>query len=504
MAKASVRKQPAKAVVVRKQPAKAAVVRKQPAKAGAAPDSEPQLTAAVLGGSIAGLMASLVLDHNNFKVDLYERQLGYTRSIQWTVRQSFIDYLYSVDRDIAEHLFTNRKLVSGITNGYRYMSDKTLRFPDGAYLYKRRDGLRIEYDERAKPNESCAASLAADFVGIIRAKELETHLREQIQNRTNVQVHLEEAPECVLLDDGRYALKKGSEGEHTPYDLIVGCVGAGWSRESSFPMIKFNPVSRVRPQVSGEVDLPRQGMVTAYQHLKKDMDKKYLPYLPSGEFLYSTLLSTDKEKTNCWVIGDVSTEFLNIVAKAKDDEEKNKLAKEECGKIAARTLLETDKRLLDAKIKGAVDDTVKMFPSQAKISSAACAGDNLVLAGDAVGAGHWAVGGGMHVAGMCHQKRLEALATVFLATTDRRKRQPALKKYSDGALEDTRAWISKSMEFYYLSIPKDVVNAVYNDVIEALKKNDRINGPDEMRKRIISAYFGPPMDPEAAGFTDTL
>ena len=528
MAKASVRKQPAKATAAGKPPAKATAAGKPPAKAtaagkppakaGAASVSEP-LRAAVIGGSIAGLMASLVLYKNNFEVTLYEQEDAYKRSIQWTVRQSFVDYVYRVNKDIAAHLFTKLNLVSEVTNGYRFLSDKTLRFPDGAYLYKRRDGLEkggcVESPDHecAKPDESCAASLATVFVGIIRARKLEKHLREEIRNSNYAKVHLQEAPKCVLRDDGRYAL----EGDSTHYDLIVVCVGAGRSSREElgfladgksreeFP-IKLHPLSRPRAQVSGDVKKPRQGMVTAYQHAKIDEE---LPYLPSGELLYSTLLSTDEEPTTCWVIGDVSTEFEKIFGKAPKTE-KIKLATEECGKIAARTLLETDKNVLEAGIEGAVEGrTVRRFASQAKISSAAFAGDNLVLAGDAVGAGHWAVGGGMHVAGMCHQRRLEALAKDLQnlrAKTDLRKRVAAqkksLKRYSDGVIEDTMAWISKSMEYYYLSIPKNVVEAVFTKVMIAFQADNSIDVPNEIQKRIVSAYFGP-TDPVAAGFNDS-
>jgi adenylate kinase len=107
----------------------------------------------------------------------------------------------------------------------------------------------------------------------------------------------------------------------------------------------------------------------------------------------------------------------------------------------------------------------------------------------------------MHVAGMCHQKRLEALATDvrdLRAETDLRKRKAAqkksLKRYSDGVIEDTKAWISKSMEYYYLSIPKAVVEAVFTKVMIAFQANNRINVPNEIQKRIVSAYFGETYD----------
>jgi 2-polyprenyl-6-methoxyphenol hydroxylase-like FAD-dependent oxidoreductase len=497
--KASATKQQPRTAVVRKQQPRTAVVRKQVPKAGAARVSEPRLKAAVLGGSIAGLTASLVLHKKGYEVTLYEKYKKYTRSIQWTVRQSFIDYLYSVDKDMAKDLFTVEKLVSPITNGYRYLSDKTLRFPDGAYLYKSRDGqLRTEAPDpkdRAKSNESCAAALAEDFVGIIRARDLEVYLLEYIRTKTKIIVDRNEAPKCVRYRAG-YALLKGAK--KVPYDLIVVCVGSGKSRKEflqagkvrdEFPA-KFNPVSRQRAQVCGDVELERHGMVTQYQHAKPD--KKYLPYLPDGELLYSTLLSTDQDRTTCWVIGDVSTDLLSNAAEEPDKDKRNELAKRECGTIAARTMLESEKEVREAVINGVVDDTVKMFVSQAKLSSAAFAGDNIVLAGDAVGAGHWAVGGGMHVAGVCHQKRLETLATDLkkIDRLNKTERNTSLEKYSKDVLEDTKAWISKSMQFYYLSIPKRVVEAVFENVMEDYEKDKSINFPQQMQERIISAYFG--------------
>jgi 2-polyprenyl-6-methoxyphenol hydroxylase-like FAD-dependent oxidoreductase len=498
MAKASVAKQPVKAAAsVPKQPAKVTAAGKPPAKAGAAPVSKSPLTAAVIGGSVAGLMASLVLHKQNFEVTLYEEQETYDRSIQWSVRQSFIDYLSSVDEAIAEYV--QKELVRPITNGYRYLSDSTLMYPDGSYTHA--DPKKASKGSGVAPTKSCRESLKDAAVGIMRAKKFETYLREQLKTKVKVEIKL--APNLVDVD-GSYALSAGKGQCPTPYDLIVVCVGGGWFRRDFRP-INYKPVSRERAQVAGEVNLPRNGMIINYQHAKKANKVKDLP---TGELLYSALLSTDETATNCWVIGDVSADFVTTVGEAPKDK-RNDLVKEECGKIAARTMLETDERVLKAGVRGVEDETVKMFSSQAKISSVACAGDNLVLAGDAVGAGHWAVGGGMHVAGVCHQKRLDTLATDLL--NNKKDRQVALKDYSDGVLEDTMAWISKSMEYYYLSIPKEVVDDVFKDVMEDFKmanfkKDNSFNAPDEIQKRIVSLYFGPKTrkTPKEAGFTDEL
>lgn len=451
--------------------------------------------AAIIGGSIAGLMSGLVLHDNNFDVVLYEKEEKYVRSIQWTVRQSFINYLYSVDNTIGEYLQSD--LISSISNGYRYLSDKTQRYPKGAYMH-----LRREASESPKSSEltqkSCADSLDDDSVGIVRAKELEAYLFQQLGRKSHTELlRPQKAPKCVRLADGRYALENGTE-EPTPYDLIVVCVGAGRSRSEIFKMIDYKPLGRERAQVSGDIKLERQGMVIQYQHAK--VDKERLKNLPSGELLFSALLSRDDETTTCWVVGDVSTEFLDLYTKESDAENANlmaDLARTECGKIAARTMLETDEGVLEAGIDGVFSKTVNMFSSQAKLSTTAYAGSNLILAGDAVGAGHWAVGGGMHVAGMCHQKRLNTLASKWHYTKDQKDWQLALEEYSEGVLEDTKAWISRSMQYYYLSIPKEVVDAVYEEVLEAFKKDSTIDAPNEMRERIVSVYFGPKSDTPA-------
>jgi 2-polyprenyl-6-methoxyphenol hydroxylase-like FAD-dependent oxidoreductase len=472
---------------------------------------EDKLKAAVLGGSIAGLMAGLVLQKRDFEVTLYEQYPEYIRSIQWSVRQSFINYLFSVDETMAEDVL---KLVSGMTNGFRYLSDRTLKYPNGAYKHLDRKDPPRRPDANDKLEESCDASLGAGAIGIVRAQELEACLLKHLSAKPNVTIRRPAAPKCVRSGEGYDVLIRDPKKpqEKIPYDLIVVCVGGGESSRvklefleegesrDEFP-VKFNPLSRERAQVCGEVKLKRRGMITQYQHAKIDKDDQNLKNLPSGELLFSALLSTDNDDTTCWVIGDVSTKFLKTVKPLSPDE-KNAQAKNECVEIAARTMLDTTKDVAKAGVTGALGQTVSMFVSQIKLSSAAYAGDNLILAGDAVGAAHWAVGGGMHIAGMWHQKRLEALVADL---APRSERQAALEKYSKDVIEDTMAWISRSMEYYYLSIPKDVVDAVFKDIMEDLKAGENIDDvPNEIQKRIIDAYFGPKYqtDPRKAGFDD--
>lgn len=443
------------------------------------PVSERKWKAAVLGGSISGLMASLLLNKMGFAVTLYEKRADYKRNIQWTCRQSFIDYLSWVNPEIAKGFYD--ELLSPISNGYRFLSDKSLRYPDGAYKHKPRDHPRP--GNGVAPEESCDESLNVPPVGIVRAREFEEYLLQNVED-LGIKTLEQPSPDCEKIGN-RFALVGKDRKKNFP-NLIVVCEGANsTTREAAG--INSIKLSRNRPQVSGEVQLERHGMITHYQHAKRDKGK------PSAELLLSALLSTDDkkskpdQKTTCWVIGHVSRECVDKIDKLAANQKEKEMVRE-LKKIAARTMLETHKNVLDVGVAGAVDK-VKMFGLQAKISDSAFAGSNLVLAGDAVGEGHWSVGGGMHVAGLCHQKRLYELATVLLEAPG--SRMTALKAYSEGALADTKTWISLGIRDYYLSIPEDVLLAVFEPLVDEALKNPAIKDkvPGMLKEQVAAVYF---------------
>jgi hypothetical protein len=327
------------------------------------------------------------------------------------------------------------------------------------------------------------------------------------------------------------------DGQEKPCDLIVVCEGAtSTTREAEEVGIKSRNLSRSRKQISGEVRLQRHGMIIKYQHAKPDKTK------PSGEMLLSSLLSTDikeskpNDKTTCWIIGDVSSERAELLGHYESEirnspleierlargmeeaaSEKSKLAYQnakenaeakllqykdakrqaeeaEFREIAARTMLDTDKNIKGAGYTGVVEE-VKRFSLQAKISNRAYAGVNLVLAGDAVGVGHWSVGGGMHVAGVCHQQRLDDLATGLLNAPDNRLNWAQLEKYDKDVRADTIAWISLSMRDFYPSVPEDVLGAVFTEMVkktleqEAKDLSIDINVPNLIKERVAAVYF---------------
>lgn len=461
-----------------------------------------ELTAAVLGGSIAGLMASLVLKKRGFAVTLYEQRGDYTRNIQWTCRQSFIDHLSCIDETIAQYFVEN--LLSPITNGYRFLADQSRIFDHGAYIHSKRTEPRE--GNCAEIDRSRGNSLDVPPVGIVRAQALEKYLFEKVQEFAITKVP-EKAPNCVKFNDGFALLENGIKKR---YDLIVVCEGAGRGTRERVG-IKSVDLSRSLTHINGQVKLQRHGMVIQYLHAVPQKNKRKNPF---EEILLSALLSTEKHPW-CWVIGEVSSSCLAEIAmlkeQAKEEAEAIKEAekrrepikemkaairrieaaiketkKTEFRKIAARTMLETDSNIRKAGYRGVVKE-VETFQIQAKISSVAFAGDNLVLAGDAVGNGHWSVGGGMHVAGMCHQRRLDNLAAELCNAPNNRLN--ALRTYNRGVLADTIAWISRGIEHYYMSIPKDILDAVFGQLVREAMKDNNIDVPEAIRERVTSMYF---------------
>jgi 2-polyprenyl-6-methoxyphenol hydroxylase-like FAD-dependent oxidoreductase len=496
------------------------------------PASKP-LTAAVFGGSIAGLMASLVLNKQGFEVTLYEKRTTYTRNIQWTCRQSFIDYLSWINPQIAKDFY--EQLLSPITNGYRFLSDRSLRYPDGAYKHKPRN--KPCPGNGVAPTECCSKSLSAPPVGIVRTKLFEKFLLETVQKTDRMTLIDKPAPYCKRSEDNSDRFVLVEDGREIPYDLIVVCEGANsTTRDSEEVGIKSRKLSRSRKQISGEVKLQRHGMIIHYQHAKVVQKK------PAPELLLSSVLSTDikesipDDKTTCWIIGDVSLECSELIdfyesqiykiklaierltreieetasedaksayQKSKANEEASlkeyedaKTEKEngEFREIAARTMLDTSQNIKGAGYTGAVDK-VRTFSLQAKLSNRAYGGKNLVLAGDAVGDGHWSVGGGMHVAGMCHQRRLDVLATELINAPDNRLNWAQLENYQKGVRADTIAWISLGIRDFYPSIPEDVLRRVFEEVVqEVLIQETRdlsidINAPKLFKERVAAVYF---------------
>jgi|GEM_PF-1601601 len=428
--------------------------------------------AAVLGGSISGLMSTLVLAKLGFKVALYEKRSEYNRKVQWGVRQSFINYLASIDNDIAKKF---KSISSNICNDYRFLTDKCSLYKEGAYLHQQRnspsDGAYVEQDLSGKE------TLGEEIVCLVPAKDLEKLLFKEVNRLKAVTIYRKESPQVKYEDStGAYSLIE-DEGAAS-YDLIVVCEGAA-SQTRDAVGISSMALSRPVAQVSGQADLKRYGMIIERLHNIQHED------VPKEGLLLSLLISTDRRKAS-WIVGDISSECLAKLNDNPDSSKEESIVAEEFRRVAARTMFTAEAEIVEARYQGVVQK-LKRFDLQAKISNKAMAGNNLVLAGDAVGVGHWSVGGGMHVAGVCHISRLKVLASALKDSSDR---QSALQKYNDGVLADTIAWISRGIKDYYLTVPRNALEAVFNKLIEELMKDNTIDFPKELKGRVASVFFG--------------
>jgi len=431
--------------------------------------------AAVLGGSIAGLMSTLVLLKQGLAVTLYEKRKEYNRNIQWTARQCFINYLACLNPSIAKKFMD---ISSAIPNGASFLADKCTFYKYGAYLHEERD---LPFNGISKTQDwSAESTLNEKNVCLVPAKELEKLLYKEIEQLSGVTIYNNESPK-IDYDKNSNTYSLNENGKIVFYDLIVVCEGAS-SRTRNDANISSIALSRPVKQVSGEVKLRRNGMIVERLHAIKGKDKL------REELLLSFLISTDKHKQESWIAGDVSDAFMTKLNRYSDfdSEPAKKLIEEEFRRIAARTLLVPEQHIIEAGYQGVVKD-IKLFDLQAKISNKATAGNNLVLVGDAVGEGHWSVGGGMHVAAVCHTNRLQHL--VISIKQNCYEKAAALKIYNDGVLEDTIQWISRGIKNYYLTIPEDVITNVFNKLIRQIKLDSRMDFPEELKNQIISVYF---------------
>lgn len=57
--------------------------------------------AVVSGQSVIGMMAAILLAKSGYEVDVFEERNFYTRNIHWAARQSLVDELASLDKELA-------------------------------------------------------------------------------------------------------------------------------------------------------------------------------------------------------------------------------------------------------------------------------------------------------------------------------------------------------------------------------------------------------------------
>lgn len=358
--------------------------------------------AIVSGQSVVGMLAAAVLAKSGYQVDCFEIRKDYTRNIQWAIRQSLVNELASIDEKLAEDFLT--EIARPIHKGSIHV------YTDGYRRHKQHDGLGKGNPEAIPLN--CADMMAHPSVGIVEAKKFEKFLKRYLLSLPNIRLQ-HESIHLEKMKNSYYA-----KGHRFP-DLIVIAEGFN-SASRSVANILSIPVAENKLQISGKIDLDSGGIMI--KHWRKE----------SGSIRLTGMMGR-AGSDGTWIVADVDPSIV----KRQDSIDK------EFRRLTAEALGLPLEEIEDLKIAGITDEKpVSLFLLKQAICEVATRGDNLILIGDAVGAGHWSTGGGMQTAAVCH---IERLKTLLQNLASGKEKVTTLSEYSLGVLSDTKTWIEVSL-----------------------------------------------------------
>lgn len=354
---------------------------------------EQEKYAIVSGQSIIGMLAAAVLAKSGYQVHCFEIRNEYTRNIQWAVRQSLVDELASIDEKLADSFI--KEVAGQIYKGSTHV------YADGYRRSKNHDCLG-QGDPSRLPS-TCDEMMANSSVAIVEAKVFETFLKQYLKSLPNIHLH-----------KGSFA-----EGHQIP-DLVV--IAEGFNSQSRNALnLSLIPAGENKLQIAGTLGFDSGGIML--KHWREE----------DGQIRLTGIIGR-AESDSTWIVADIDPAKIET----QDDIDA------EFRRLAAEALDLPIKTVEDLKISGPMGDRpVTSFLLKQAICETATHGDNVILIGDAVGTGHWCVGGGMQTGSVCHLERLKTLLAdmeLGMPKTD------ALNKYSNAVIKDTKTWIEVSAQ----------------------------------------------------------
>lgn len=357
--------------------------------------------AIVSGQSIIGMLAAATLAKSGYDVDCFEIRKEYTRNIQWAARQSLVNELASIDEKLADQFLC--EIAKPIYKGSTHI------YPNGSKRNKSHEGLSKAnaYDLPTTCNEM----MSTPSVAILEAKKFEFFLRSYLNGLPNVNIHY-----------GSIDLIKANEGYYSPGyripNLIVIAEGAN-SKSRDKLGIYTTPMAVDRLQIAGTIDLDGKGIMIKH-------------WRQNGEEIHLTGVMGRDGSPKTWIVADIDPNIITSQTAINS----------EFKKLASKALEIPPNEIQKLKISGPIDGKpVSVFYLKQAICSHAFKGDNVILIGDAVGAGHWSVGGGMQTGSVCHIERLKTLLKDLELKVAKKQ---ALKRYSESVVRDTETWIEQS------------------------------------------------------------
>ncbi len=355
--------------------------------------------AVVSGGSIAGMMAAMLLEKEGYVVHVYEKRDTYTRNIQWLARQALADELAYIDKELATRFY--KEVAKPLYNGSKHIKNGKRQIKSHL-TYRDADPLEL-------PNNA-SEMMASHSVFSIQAKVFETFLKTHI-SKSLPNIHFHTASISLEPRGTSYAVVERNE---VP-DLIVIAEGAN-SENRDRLKITQRSLTKKRFQIAGEICIDSGGVMI--KHVRKENELRLL----TGVVGHAGV-----EKT--WIVADVDPSFNGADQTAIDAEFRRVAA------LALELPLET---VNSKKIFGLHDEKlISVFELQQNAIATAAIGDNVILTGDAVGSCHWSTGGGMQIAAVSHIERIKTFISDLAQGV---LKSEAMKKYSDGMLKDSQTW----------------------------------------------------------------
>jgi len=347
--------------------------------------------AIVSGQSIVGMLAAAVLAKSGYIVDCFEIRDEYTRNIQWAVRQSLVDELASIDKKLADSFI--KKIARPIYKGSTHV------YVNGYRRNKSHKGLEKGIASRLP--STCHEMMAKPSIAIVEAKAFEIFLKKYLQSLPNIHLHQE------LFTEWQQTI-----------DLIV--IAEGFNSKTRNKLnIQLIASAQNKPQIAGALYMDSGGIML--KHWRNENGRIRLTGVMGRAGSGSTWIVADVDNDKIKTQNDLNVEFRRLAADALD--------------LPIKTVEEL-------KISGPVGDgPVTSFILKQAICETATHGDNIILIGDAVGAGHWSVGGGMQTGSVCH---IERLKTLLANIKEGMPKAVALNEYSDAVIRDTKTWIEVS------------------------------------------------------------
>lgn len=473
------------------------------------PTTVAQPVAFVSGLSVGGMVAAAMLVKAGYYVCAFEKRKSYTRNLQWAARQAVVDQLATIDPQLARDYLEN--VASAIPRGSVRIRETERRWevrprqqPSPASDI---DITRIPPSaEQMLPEKSCTLVECRAF------EEMMLKYLRQLEHQGLMEIHLGACFDLGQPDPkGRFPVisirRLPLSGDPDPKDkslkplllrndnnaprLIIIAEGSGSSTRTQIGISPV-PTSPPRLQIAGVVEYGAGGVMAKHHRLETGRNG-------SPETLFTGTMSR-QGRNRTWVVGDISSQHQDMWHLAGLDPTTSDYAQLsstmrpgielEFRRISGPSVIFSEggvkidyqgrseyTEYVDVlptspditcgmnsmNITGAIDGRPpKLFLLQQRICPRAVAGSNVICLGDAVGNGHWAVGGGMQIAVISHGERLKKLLLdIDLGMPD----TEAIANYDAAVVEDSLAWGKLGITAFYPDLPPATVKEAYTKAI---------------------------------------